>query len=74
MEIDSDPYTRWCKISIAKEIFDKILHEPYREPDWCCFGNWHWDVKLTKKQREKAMVILKDAYEKGQIRYACVNC
>lgn len=72
MDIDSDPMIR-AQEYYGRLIFDKILHKPYKEPDWCLFGNWHWNVKLTKKQRADAMAILRPAYKAGHIRYACVN-
>lgn len=72
MDIDSDPYTR-CQEELGRRIFDKVLHQPYRKPDFTWFGEWHWNIKLTKQQQKEAMAILRPAYEKGYIRYACVN-
>lgn len=72
MDIDSDPMVR-AQERYGRRIFDEVLHLPYRKPDWCLFGNWHWNVKLTKKQQDKAYKILLDAYNVGDIRYANVD-
>lgn len=72
MDIDSDPFVR-AQEQYGRLIFDKVLHKPYREPDNCFFGNWWWNIKLTEKQQKEAMAILRPAYDKGDIRYACVD-
>ena len=72
MDIDSDPFVQ-AQEHYGRRIFNEVLNEPYKEPDSCFFGNWHWDIKMTKEQRVKAMAILRPAYEAGDIRYACVN-
>lgn len=72
MDIDSDPFVH-AQERIARNIFEHILHRPYVEPNSCLFGNWHWEIKLTEKEQKQAMGILRSEYNKGNIRYACVN-